>query len=93
MLQPYEKGYFEDKGLFVTFEVLSGHAVTGQRDPGAILCDCESVGILTLRDAIAGGARTVASLRQATSAETNCGSCRAELGSLLGDAAIKVAAE
>ncbi|MEM8729689.1 MAG: molybdopterin-dependent oxidoreductase, partial [Pseudomonadota bacterium] len=52
---------------------------------GAEVCSCFGVGVNEIRDAIAGGCRTVPALGQRLNAGTNCGSCRPELQELIDD--------
>lgn len=68
--------------------VLSGRAASGAVDKGAIVCACFDIGRNQIADAIAGGCRTVGDVASATSAGTNCGSCRADIGRLIDGAAI-----
>ena len=64
--------------------LLAGRPGGGQRDRGAIVCACFDVGRNDIEHAIrAGGCRTTADVGKATSAGTNCGSCRAEIGRML----------
>jgi len=44
-----------------------------------VICACFGVGVDAVRNALAGGARTVADVGRTTRAGTNCGSCLAEL--------------
>ncbi|MEM7472757.1 MAG: molybdopterin-dependent oxidoreductase [Pseudomonadota bacterium] len=64
-------------------DALAGFPGAGQVAPGAIVCACMSVGINTLRHAIADGAETVEALGVCTGAGTSCGSCKPELAGLL----------
>ena len=72
---------------------LSGLPETGRADPGMTVCSCMSVGINTLRDAIAAGASNLTQLGDCTGAGTSCGSCRPELAALLAQAPRALAAE
>ncbi len=72
---------------------LAGRPAADQPDPGAIVCACYSVGVNTLKDAIAGGVGSVAALGEATCAGTNCGSCKPELAALIGQFKLPMAAE
>ena len=74
-------------------QALAGRASKDQPDPGATICACMTVGINTLRAAIAGGATTVDALGKATCAGTSCGSCKPELAALLAQAPNQMAAE
>jgi nitrite reductase (NADH) large subunit len=49
-----------------------------------IVCNCHKVSDKTLRAAIEGGADSVEALCAATKAGTGCGSCKGELGQLIG---------
>jgi len=62
---------------------LAGVPGAGVAEPGATVCSCMSVGLNTLRAAIADGAQSVEALSQCTGAGTNCGSCKPELAALL----------
>jgi assimilatory nitrate reductase catalytic subunit len=72
---------------------LAGRAAANQPDPGATVCACFNVGRNTLVHAISAGAGTIAQLAEATCAGTNCGSCKPELGALLAQARLPMAAE
>ena len=74
-------------------KALAGQAGADHSDPGPTICACINVGINTLREAIAAGASSVEALGKATSAGTNCGSCKPELSSLLDQTGIPLAAE
>jgi nitrite reductase (NADH) large subunit len=47
------------------------------------ICNCHKVSERTLREAIAAGADSIASLGERTKAGTGCGSCKADLGQLI----------
>ena len=64
-------------------EALAGRPGADRPDPGATVCSCYTVGVNTLRAAVAGGADTVEKLGRATCAGTNCGSCKPELQALI----------
>ena len=64
-------------------DALAGLPQAGRPDPGATVCSCMSVGLNTLKAAIADGANSVEALGACTGAGTNCGSCRPELSALL----------
>ena len=53
-------------------------------DPGPTVCACFGVGTRAIQVAIQGGCATVAAIGQRLKAGTNCGSCRPELGRILG---------
>lgn len=72
---------------------LAGRAAADQPDCGATVCACFNVGRTTLVNAISAGADTLAQLGDATCAGTNCGSCKPELGALLAQARLPLAAE
>jgi assimilatory nitrate reductase catalytic subunit len=64
--------------------LLAGKPLAGQKDCGAIVCACFSVGINTLREAIESEKlTTVEEIGAALKAGTNCGSCIPELKTLL----------
>ncbi len=63
--------------------VLAGRAGGDTVDAGPTVCACFNVGRNTIIAAIAAGASTADAIGKATSAGTNCGSCRAELGGML----------
>ena len=65
-------------------EVLAGGPSADMPDGGAIVCSCFSVGINTIASAIRDqGCTTVEMVGAMTSAGTNCGSCRAEIGGII----------
>ena len=67
---------------------LAGQSRGDMPDPGPVVCSCFSIGRNTICRAIEGdGLTSVEQIGAATSAGTNCGSCKAELGQIL--AAIK----
>ncbi len=74
-------------------EALAGRPAADRADPGALVCSCVSVGVNTLRAAIAGGSATVDALGAATGAGTSCGSCRPELAALIAEHRTRIAAE
>jgi len=59
--------------------LLSGRSIDGLVSTGPIVCACFSVGLATIRDAIASGVADVAAIGAALRAGTNCGSCLPEL--------------
>ena len=64
--------------------VLSGRAPLDRPDPGPTVCTCFEVGRNQITNAVAaGGLATVEEVGAATSAGTNCGSCRTEIGRLI----------
>lgn len=74
-------------------EILAGRSGADQPDPGVTVCACMNVGVNTLRAAVAGGALSIDALGEATCAGTNCGSCKPELGALLEQMRLPMAAE
>jgi assimilatory nitrate reductase catalytic subunit len=72
--------------LSVTFEttrdrltVLSGRPASAEADKGPIVCACFDVGRNQIAASIVNGCATVAAVGAATTAGTNCGSCRTEI--------------
>jgi assimilatory nitrate reductase catalytic subunit len=53
-------------------------------DPGATVCACFGVGVNTIRAAVQGGCATVDAVGKQLRAGTNCGSCRPEIGRIIG---------
>ncbi|MGH1368405.1 MAG: molybdopterin-dependent oxidoreductase [Maritimibacter sp.] len=73
---------------------LTGRAPVGMPDPGPIVCSCFGVGVNTIVTAIeTQGLMSVEAVGDALQAGTNCGSCRAEIGTLLQRTTVKTAAE
>jgi assimilatory nitrate reductase catalytic subunit len=64
--------------------LLAGRPLGPVEDVGAIVCACLKVGAGTIAKACAAGAASVEAVGAATGAGTNCGSCRAEIGRLIG---------
>ncbi|MDP1627583.1 nitrate reductase [Parvibaculum sp.] len=64
--------------------LLSGHPAEGQHDEGRVVCACMGVRSGAILAAIAAGACNVAAVGEQTGAGTNCGSCRSEIRSLVG---------
>ena len=63
---------------------LAGQSRGDMPDPGPVVCSCFSIGRNTIRRAIESeGLTSVEQIGAATSAGTNCGSCKAELGQIL----------
>jgi assimilatory nitrate reductase catalytic subunit len=76
-------GLLAETGLTAS-AVLAGRPRGDRPDGGAIVCACNSVGINTITDAIVRhGCSTVEAIGALTRAGTNCGSCRAELRTIL----------
>ncbi|MBM1144023.1 molybdopterin-dependent oxidoreductase [Alcanivorax sp. ZXX171] len=63
--------------------LLLGDGGQGSADRGAVICTCYQVREATLREAVAGGADSVAALGRCCRAGTNCGSCIPELKAFL----------
>ncbi|UYN99644.1 MAG: molybdopterin-dependent oxidoreductase [Devosia sp.] len=64
--------------------VLAGRPGADTPDAGAIVCSCMGVGINTIVDAVARrGCSSVEAVGALTRAGTNCGSCRAEIRSIV----------
>jgi len=85
-------GLLNETGLSAS-TVLAGRPGADVPDGGAIVCSCFSVGINTITDAITRqGCSSVEAVGALTRAGTNCGSCRAEIRSIL-DAKCLAAAE
>jgi assimilatory nitrate reductase catalytic subunit len=64
--------------------LLSGSGSDGAAETGPIVCACFGVGLPAIREAIKGGAITVADVGQKLRAGTNCGSCIPELRAIIG---------
>ena len=73
--------------------LLAGRPAGSLADPGRKVCSCFGVGANDIRRAVARGCRSVAAIGEATSAGTNCGSCRPEIGRLLAEHLAPVTAE
>jgi assimilatory nitrate reductase catalytic subunit len=63
--------------------VVAGRAGAGQPDPGATVCSCHSIGANQIAAAVRAGASTVAAIGARLNAGTNCGSCRAEIKTII----------
>ncbi|MEO1495196.1 MAG: molybdopterin-dependent oxidoreductase [Pseudomonadota bacterium] len=75
-------------------DLLAARPGAEMADPGPIVCACFNVGANTIADAVAAhGLTTIEAIGEATSAGTNCGSCRPELRAFLLPQIDKVAAE
>ena len=66
-------------------ELLAGRCAAPQPDRGPIVCVCHGIGSNQVRAAVDQGACSVAAIGAATSAGTNCGSCRPAISALLRD--------
>jgi len=74
--------------------MLAGRGGKDALDPGATVCSCFSIGINQIARAIeTGAAATVADIGTHLRAGTNCGSCRSEIGRIIGRMQMPVAAE
>jgi assimilatory nitrate reductase catalytic subunit len=65
------------------FSVIATRAAANRPDPGALICACFSVGANQIAAAIQKGCATVTAIGEATSAGTNCGSCKSEIHQLI----------
>jgi len=74
------------------FALVAGRPGGGRPDPGATVCSCFNVGINQITSAIRDGCHTVEAVGACVSAGTNCGSCRAEIRTII-DGCLKTAAE
>ncbi|CUA89365.1 Molybdopterin oxidoreductase Fe4S4 domain/Molybdopterin oxidoreductase/BFD-like [2Fe-2S] binding domain/Molydopterin dinucleotide binding domain [Chelatococcus sambhunathii] len=63
--------------------VLAGRPGKGGEDKGAIVCSCFGVGVRQIAGAVVAGCHTVEAVGDALLAGTNCGSCRAEIRSII----------
>jgi assimilatory nitrate reductase catalytic subunit len=63
--------------------VLSGRPASAEADIGPVVCACFTVGRNQIARSIANGCATIAAVGAATTAGTNCGSCRIEIGRML----------
>ena len=66
-------------------ELLAARPSTPAPDRGAIVCVCHGVGERDIVGAVRAGACSVAEVGEATSAGTNCGSCRPAIARLIED--------
>lgn len=75
---------FLDDALTLTDRIalLAGRAADAV-DTGALVCACFKVGAKTISAAITAGSTTLEAIGAATSAGTNCGSCRPEIARML----------
>ncbi|MDB5525139.1 MAG: nitrate reductase [Rhizobium sp.] len=74
------------------FAIIAGRPGAGRPDPGATVCSCNSIGVNQIVAAIRDGCHSVEAVGKATTAGTNCGSCRAEITGII-DGCITAAAE
>jgi assimilatory nitrate reductase catalytic subunit len=63
--------------------LLAGRPSKGQADHGAIVCSCFGVGASQIAAAVRDGCATVEAIGAALQAGTNCGSCRAEISTII----------
>jgi len=63
--------------------VLAGRANTSIPEKGTIVCSCMGVGLNDITQAIHCGNTSVQKIGEATTAGTNCGSCRAEIKEII----------
>lgn len=75
----------EVQGAGDALRFLAGRPGAVEADKGAVVCACFNVGSNEIASAIAAGWRDVAAVGVATSAGTNCGSCRSEIGRMIGE--------
>jgi assimilatory nitrate reductase catalytic subunit len=71
------------RGQRARMAVIVGRPGAGIVDRGATVCSCFGVGVNQIASAIADGCRTIEAVGAATQAGSNCGSCRAEIRSLI----------
>lgn len=72
--------------------ILAGRASEGTADPGPIVCSCFAVGRNQILAAVGSkNLTTVDSVSKATSAGSNCGSCRAEIQGLIDHVSVQAA--
>src|SRR5262249_3436328 len=64
-------------------QVLACRPGSGVRDRGAIVCSCFGVGANDIAAAAARGCSTITAIGEVLSAGTNCGSCRAEIRTII----------
>jgi assimilatory nitrate reductase catalytic subunit len=66
------------------FRIIAGKPGAAQPDKGAIVCSCYSIGANEINAVIRSGqCCSVAAVGDVLKAGTNCGSCRAEIGSMI----------
>ncbi len=65
------------------FKIIAGRPGAGSADKGATVCSCFGVGANEIAAAARRGCRTVAAIGEALQAGTNCGSCRAEIRTII----------
>jgi assimilatory nitrate reductase catalytic subunit len=74
------------------FAIVAGRPGAGKPDPGATVCSCFGVGVNQIIGAIRGGCHSVEAVGKELNAGTNCGSCRAEIRTII-DGCLAAAAE
>jgi len=74
------------------WRLIAGRPGADMPDKGAIVCSCFNVGAKEIATAVRSGCATVEAVGKATSAGTNCGSCRSEIREIVDEHRI-VAAE
>ncbi|WP_375590274.1 molybdopterin-dependent oxidoreductase [Hoeflea alexandrii] len=65
------------------WRIIAGRPANNMPDKGAIVCACMNVGVNDIIGAIRGGCGSVDAVSHATTAGTNCGSCKAEIKVIL----------
>jgi assimilatory nitrate reductase catalytic subunit len=65
------------------FAIIAGRPGAGSADKGATVCSCFGVGRSEIASAVSRGCRTVSAIGEALQAGTNCGSCRAEIKTII----------
>jgi len=65
------------------FKIIAGRPCVGATDKGATVCSCFGIGTNEIAAAVRRGCCTVAAIGQAIQAGTNCGSCRAEIRTII----------
>ena len=67
------------------WRIIAGRPANDMPDKGAIVCACMNVGVNDIIGAVRSGCGSVDAVARATSAGTNCGSCKAEIKVILDD--------
>ncbi|MDP2733078.1 MAG: molybdopterin-dependent oxidoreductase, partial [Hoeflea sp.] len=67
------------------WRIVAGRPANDMPDKGAIVCACMNVGVNDIFDAVRAGCGSVDSVGKATSAGSNCGSCKSEIKVILDD--------
>ncbi|PDQ18040.1 nitrate reductase, partial [Mesorhizobium sanjuanii] len=63
--------------------IVAGRPGGNHIDRGAVVCSCFGVGANQIAEAVRGGCASVAAIGAALGAGTNCGSCRAEIRTII----------